>query len=296
MRIPLRLFEAVAMTFVSTPFLPLLACFLFLAEAPSAFAQSSEAPPRPADPYADPANDPYNILRYIASNTLAAIALVLLLLTAVSQTWLMRKMGGKFMLSMLIAEYTFATGIALRFGLHANPESKGLYIIENLLVVLSPCGFIAADYVLLGRLATFLESGQYLLISPRRITLVFVLSDVFTFLMQATGGSITISNNADTIKMGQNIRSVYRLVELSEGYFGKLSTTEGYFYGLDTLPLFIAIVVYTPFWPGRFIPDAANVPQRIDSDKVELDRLRSRHNPYNDNERSWGHGSRAALA
>lgn len=31
-------------------------------------------PPRPADPYADPANDIYNPLRYIASNALTSVA------------------------------------------------------------------------------------------------------------------------------------------------------------------------------------------------------------------------------
>lgn len=46
---------------------------------------------------------------------------------------------------------------------------------------------------------------------------------------------------------------MFRVVELSEGYEGRIATTESYFYALDTLPLFIAVVVYTPFWPGRFI-------------------------------------------
>jgi hypothetical protein len=50
------------------------------------------------------------------------------------------------------------------------------------------------------------------------------------------------------------IRSGYRVVELSEGFQGPLTRSEPFFYGLDTLPLFIAIVVYLPFWPGRFIP------------------------------------------
>jgi hypothetical protein len=54
--------------------------------------------------------------------------------------------------------------------------------------------------------------------------------------------------------MALQIRSVYRTIELSQGFEGRLSTIEGFFYGLDTLPLFLAIVVYIPFWPGRFIP------------------------------------------
>ncbi len=52
----------------------------------------------------------------------------------------------------------------------------------------------------------------------------------------------------------RQIRSVYRTIELSEGFQGRLATSEAFFYGLDTLPLFIAIVIYLPFWPGRFIP------------------------------------------
>ena len=43
------------------------------------------------------------------------------------------------------------------------------------------------------------------------------------------------------------------MLELSQGFNGAIASNEGLFYGLDTLPLFIAIVVYIPFWPGRFI-------------------------------------------
>lgn len=56
--------------------------------------------------------------------------------------------------------------------------------------------------------------------------------------------------------VGILVRSVYRVVELSQGFAGALATTESLFYALDTLPLFVAIAVYVPFWPGRFIPSA----------------------------------------
>ncbi|KAG7096893.1 hypothetical protein E1B28_004299 [Marasmius oreades] len=267
------------------------------------------------DPYADPKHDVYNPLRYIASDTLTAIAFSLILAVALSQTWCMVKWGAKYMLAMTIGAYTFAFGISVRFGLHLHPQSKGLYIVEYLFVVLSPCAFIAAVYVLLGRLARYIECDKHLLVSPRKITLVFVSSDVMTFLIQAAGGGTTTANDPDLIMIGSRIflaglalqlasfvvfsmiyiiflyrvrfheptawqmdasqkwyddwralaaalfvscigilvRSVYRTVELSEGFGGHLSTTESYFYLLDTLPLFVAIVVYMPFWPGRFI-------------------------------------------
>lgn len=68
------------------------------------------------------------------------------------------------------------------------------------------------------------------------------------------------------------IRSFFRAIENAEGWQGPLTTNEKYFYCLDSLPLFIAIVVrtspplhplvpmlrpeyqvYVPYWPGDFI-------------------------------------------
>ena len=54
--------------------------------------------------------------------------------------------------------------------------------------------------------------------------------------------------------IGILVRCVYRVIELSQGYRGHLATTEAFFYALDSLPLFIAVAVYTPFWPGRMSP------------------------------------------
>jgi hypothetical protein len=47
------------------------------------------------------------------------------------------------------------------------------------------------------------------------------------------------------------------VAELSQGYVGPLATNEATFYGLDTLPLWIAVTVYVFFWPGRFIDNQA---------------------------------------
>ncbi|PPQ91612.1 hypothetical protein CVT25_012793 [Psilocybe cyanescens] len=270
--------------------------------------------PRP-DPFVDPKHDPYNPLKYIASNVLTGIAVALVLAVALTQTWLIFKVGAKWMMPMTIGAYLFALGLSFRFGLHLHPQSKGIYILEYLLVVLSPCAFIAADYVLLGRLAKHLDADRHLLVTSRRITIVFVGSDVTTFLIQAAGGAMSASAS-DLVKatigshvflaglvaqlisfscftcicliflyrirkndpriwatdkaekwynswlalagalivscIGILIRSGFRVVEISEGFQGRLSTSEAFFYGLDTLPLFVACVVYIPFWPGRF--------------------------------------------
>lgn len=64
------------------------------------------------------------------------------------------------------------------------------------------------------------------------------------------------------------------------GSKSKLQTTEAYFYALDALPLFLALCVYIPFWPGRFIPagiDLKAIPSKDEfapqASQVHLNRL-----------------------
>jgi hypothetical protein len=72
-------------------------------------------------------------------------------------------------------------------------------------VVLSPCAFIAGNYILLGRLSRHLNTGSLLAVSPTRITRIFVASDITTFLIQATGGSISTANDINTAITGSHI-------------------------------------------------------------------------------------------
>lgn len=46
---------------------------------------------------------------------------------------------------------------------------------------------IASIYAILSRLAYNLKSEKHLVISAKRITLIFILSDVLTFLVQVSG-------------------------------------------------------------------------------------------------------------
>jgi hypothetical protein len=67
--------------------------------------------------------------------------------------------------------------------------------------------------------------------------------------------------------IGVLVRSIYRTIELSEGYVGFLSSHEVYFYVLDFVPLIVALLAYIPFWPGRFIPH--NAPNALINDAEE---------------------------
>ncbi|KAA1474333.1 RTA1-domain-containing protein [Dentipellis sp. KUC8613] len=290
----------------------------------------ADAPAHVADPFADPKNDPYNILHYIPSNPLTLTSHLLFEAVAVVHLVCMWRSRSWWMSVLVIGELTMSFGLICRWPLHLDPDSRIWYILQSLFTVLSPCAFIAADYMILGRLVRSLDCEQHLrLVPPRRITTVFITSDILTFLIQASGGGLAAQATSNSAQLGSRIflggliiqllsfllftaiflifvyrvrkyepriwsrdsskhwywdwrtftvaisvncvgiiiRSIYRTVEMSQGFSGPLSTTEGYFYGLDTLPLFIAVVVYIPFWPGRFIhappkPKSADEEQR----------------------------------
>ncbi|EJU06172.1 RTA1-domain-containing protein [Dacryopinax primogenitus] len=157
------------------------------------------------NPFADPANDPYNPFRYIPNNTVTGVSLGLYLLTGLTLTFYAWRWGARWMTVLIVGTYTFSIGLTMRFALANDPHNETFYIIEYLFVVLSPCAFIAADYVLLSQLATWLGAGEHLVISPNRVTLVFVLSDVTTFCVQAAGGGLSTSRNLATLLKGSHV-------------------------------------------------------------------------------------------
>ncbi|KAI0699456.1 hypothetical protein BC835DRAFT_1412640 [Cytidiella melzeri] len=169
---------------------------------------------------------------------------ILTVIVAISHTWLIDKTKAKYMLAIVIAECCYGIGIAARYGLHSDPDSHGIYILEYLFITLAPCGFIAMEYVILGRLVHCLNGDKHLLIRPSRVTkVVFVASDIITFLIQASGGAIAVSSRTD-------INNV-RLDEHNDS--GPLTAKEIFFWVLDFVPLLVAISPYIPFWSERFI-------------------------------------------
>ncbi|KAG1789074.1 RTA1 like protein-domain-containing protein [Suillus plorans] len=269
-----------------------------------------------SDLYLDPQNDPCNALGYIANNTLTAVAFVYVLLVVLIQTCQVVYNGGQFMLSMVIGEYStlqsfafYALGFAFRFTLHYSPDSLWIFISEDLMIVLSPCSFIAANYALLGHLAGEIGCGHYVLLSVRWLTPIFILSDVTTLVIQVSKASTglhillaglsvqlfsfgffcavyarflykiyteeqdvwvrdskqpwysdwpTLATALAVSCIGILVRSVYRVVEASQGFRGNLSTSETAFYLGDMISICLAIFVYVPFWPGRFIKNSSH--------------------------------------
>ncbi|KAH8088115.1 integral to membrane protein [Filobasidium floriforme] len=261
------------------------------------------------DPFANPSEDRCNPLRYIPVIWGAITALVLYFIVAILLTVQFFRYGGKYFLCLVIGCYCYGIGLCMRIPFRSDPHNTTIYIVQYLFIVLSPCAFLAGDYILLGRIVSHLSGDRHLRpVRPNKVTLFFVLSDVATFLIQAAGGGLSISQKPAMRDAGQKIflagiclqlasfafftclwalfgiraykrdpelwgmawwkplywalgftcamfliRSVFRAVELSEGYTGYLATHEIYIYLLDTLPLFLGVTTYIYFWPARYL-------------------------------------------
>ncbi|KAJ9122449.1 hypothetical protein QFC22_001874 [Naganishia vaughanmartiniae] len=97
-------------------------------------------------------------------------------------------------------------GLTMRIPFRSNPHSTGIYIVEYLFVVLSPCAFLAADYILLGRITNHLNGHRHLKpINPNKIMRIFVGSDICTFLVQAAGGGLSTAQDSKLRDVGSKV-------------------------------------------------------------------------------------------
>ncbi|KAJ7458738.1 RTA1 like protein-domain-containing protein [Mycena galericulata] len=122
-----------------------------------------------------------------------------------------------FMLTLTLGMTAMATGFVLRLVFSDSPYSLGLYIIMDMFILLSPCAFLATDYMLLARLtSTFDEEivKTCLFIRPSRIVGLFVWSDGITFFMQAAGGGLSATKNASTANLGNKIAIIGLCLQL----------------------------------------------------------------------------------
>ncbi|KAF7358276.1 hypothetical protein MVEN_00876700 [Mycena venus] len=113
-----------------------------------------------------------------------------------------------FIVTLPLGMTAMAVGFILRV-LYANPPfTLGKYIATDLFILLSPCLFVATDYMLLSHLARSFDeevSDRCLLIRDSRITKIFVWSDVITFLLQA---GLQAGKNASVANLGNKIAMV----------------------------------------------------------------------------------------
>ncbi|GAA6017615.1 hypothetical protein JCM11491_005302 [Sporobolomyces phaffii] len=160
---------------------------------------------------------------YLSVIGIAAYAAV----AAVHWTHFFRNRDNKYNLTLCIGMACMVIGFVLRI-LYANDVSSVMiYSVMTLFLLLSPCTFLAINYVLLTRLADALGAESALFIRASWVVKIFIWSDVVSFFALASGGGMSVSENLASI--GHNISMVGLVLQVvSYGLFCALLIVFGF--------------------------------------------------------------------
>ncbi|KAF9289597.1 hypothetical protein BGZ68_009015 [Mortierella alpina] len=306
--------------------LPVWACYALVLLS----TVSAQSAPNATAPSTSEYTGPLKYMPHVAGNAIFGAIYAILGCLYSFYIW---KYSDKWALCLPIGALASAVGFFCRLALDPLNVSLGLYILQQLFVIVSPSAFLAFNYMLYGRLITAIdpkfgngddkaagsrmEKSHFSFIPPRVVGRTFVWSDIITFFIQMSAGGLQASAGDDNPKMAdlgdklfltgvtaqglsyllftalltvalqrliadrkQNcsglkatgwwgldrnttfianalyfssifiiLRSVYRIVEFTQGYSGYLISHEVYLFVLDAGPLVLAIGVWAFMWP-----------------------------------------------
>ncbi|KAL1410668.1 hypothetical protein Q8F55_004687 [Vanrija albida] len=168
------------------------------------------------DPYHDAAHDECNGFRYVPNRALNIIAcglyslcgLIFILSTSRRHAPLTPDhliFRGWYFFALTFGTGMMAGGIAIRVVYYDRLHWDAGYGGQQLLIILAPCLLIAANYVLLGRIAAHLDARRHMFIPPRAVSWIFVVSDIGTFFVQGGGGGLSSNKDPKLAHIGQKL-------------------------------------------------------------------------------------------
>ncbi|RWA07769.1 hypothetical protein EKO27_g7337 [Xylaria grammica] len=112
-----------------------------------------------------------------------------------------------YTISVLIGALLELIGFVSRIYGYSHPFVRIGWIIQYSLITFAPVFTSAAIYVCIGRIADYLGRGKFN-IRPRLYARIFIPSDIFALLVQASGGGVSFTETVDLnggISTGQGI-------------------------------------------------------------------------------------------
>lgn len=96
-----------------------------------------------------------------------------------------------------------------------------LYVIQSVLILVAPAPFAASVYMCLGRIIRSVNGHKHSLISPRKLTLTFVLGEVASFFIPGSGAGLMVKGNS--VKLGEGIIIARLVIQVT--MFGLFAAT-----------------------------------------------------------------------
>ncbi|KAL4940212.1 hypothetical protein BDV06DRAFT_230509 [Aspergillus oleicola] len=143
----------------------------------------------------------YYLWEYVPSIAASIIFLLLFLAATVFHCWKAWKTNARFCIAFCLGGLFQVIGYAGRAVCTNQTNKLGPYVIQSIFILLAPVLYAASIYMFLKRLMRAVDAEKYSLIRARWLTKTFVTGDIFSFLVQGTGGGMmAMEGMADTAK------------------------------------------------------------------------------------------------
>jgi hypothetical protein len=126
---------------------------------------------------------------YDPSQAAAAIFTILFLLDSLFHIFQLIRTRTWYFVALIIGALLECIGYAARFqNARQNPDyTLGPFIVQTILILVAPSLIAATIYMILGRIILATDGERYSFIKKKWLTKIFVVSDVISFLILATG-------------------------------------------------------------------------------------------------------------
>lgn len=178
----------------------------------------------------EPRNEQVMSKLYLYDPSLAAacIFIILFACTAVAHLVVLLKRRTWYFVPFLIGIFCEIIGYAGRaLSATQTPNwSVFPYALQSLMLLIAPSFLAASIYGMLGRTIAATRGEAYSPIPPKKLTKVFVTSDVLSFLVQSGGGGIlTNAKSPSSIQLGEKVIIVGLFIQLI-GFLFFIGVTE----------------------------------------------------------------------
>ncbi|ROW08233.1 hypothetical protein VMCG_03308 [Cytospora schulzeri] len=144
----------------------------------------------------------YYLWNYVPSLPGAIVFIVLFAIATAVHGWRMFRHRVWFHIPLVLGCLIETVGYVAYTLAHWHTNKLAPYIIQSIFILVSPPLIAATIYMILGRLIVRLPSGpKCSIVRPSWLTKAFILGDVQSFLIQASGGGLMTSKGQK--KMGQ---------------------------------------------------------------------------------------------
>ncbi|THV64613.1 RTA1 like protein [Aureobasidium pullulans] len=145
----------------------------------------------------------FSYYEYLPSKAAAIIACLIFIIITILHTWQLFRTRTWFFIPFVIGGLFEVIGYAARAKSADQHPNYTLmpYILQSLFLLLAPTLFAASIYMELGRILDLTEGSSRSIIGRKKLTKIFVLGDILSFLAQSGGGGMLAQGNSSGNKV-----------------------------------------------------------------------------------------------